>query len=66
MRIFQWYKRFSEGRESTEDDQCPGRPVTVWTPQIDVTGSIVLPSGVKMVVPGDNVLISVSLRGVGI
>ncbi|MGP1917795.1 MAG: elongation factor Tu [Candidatus Hodgkinia cicadicola] len=27
----------------------------------DVTGSIVLPSGVKMVVPGDNVLISVSL-----
>ncbi|VVC27613.1 Hypothetical protein CINCED_3A014085 [Cinara cedri] len=27
-RFFEWYKRFSEGRESTEDDQRPGRPVT--------------------------------------
>ncbi|KAG5331335.1 MOS1T transposase, partial [Acromyrmex charruanus] len=32
-RVFKWYKRFSEGRESTEDDQRPGRPVSVSTPQ---------------------------------
>ncbi|VVC45839.1 Transposase, type 1 [Cinara cedri] len=32
-RVFEWYKRFSEGRESTEDDQRPGRPVTVSTPE---------------------------------
>ena len=32
-RVFEWYKRFSEGRESTEDDQRPGRPVSVSTPQ---------------------------------
>lgn len=32
-RVFQWYKRFSEGRESTEDDQRPGRPVSVSTAQ---------------------------------
>ncbi|KAG5320943.1 GVQW3 protein, partial [Acromyrmex heyeri] len=30
-RVFEWYKRFSEGRESTEDDQR--RPVSVSTPQ---------------------------------
>ena len=30
-RVFKWCKRFSEGRESTEDDQHPGRPVTVST-----------------------------------
>ncbi|KAG5320522.1 MOS1T transposase, partial [Acromyrmex heyeri] len=30
-RVFEWYKRFSEGRESTEDDQRPGRPVSVST-----------------------------------
>ena len=30
-RVFEWCKRFSEGRESTEDDQRPGRPVTVST-----------------------------------
>ncbi|GFX40598.1 putative mariner transposase [Trichonephila clavipes] len=28
-RVFQWCKRFSVGRESTEDDQRPGRLVTV-------------------------------------
>ncbi|XP_050516736.1 protein GVQW3-like [Diabrotica virgifera virgifera] len=32
-RVFEWYKRFSEGRESAEDDQRPGRPVSVSTPQ---------------------------------
>ncbi|KAG5337601.1 MOS1T transposase, partial [Acromyrmex charruanus] len=32
-RVFEWYKRFSEGQESTEDDQRPGRPVSVSTPQ---------------------------------
>ena len=30
-RVFEWCKRFSEGRESTENDQRPGRPVTVST-----------------------------------
>lgn len=32
-RVFEWCKRFSKGRESTEDDQRPGRPVTVSTPE---------------------------------
>ncbi|KYN33876.1 hypothetical protein ALC56_11689 [Trachymyrmex septentrionalis] len=32
-RVFEWYKRFSEGRESTEDDQRPDRPVFVSAPQ---------------------------------
>lgn len=32
-RVFEWCKRFSEGRESTEDDQRPGRPVSVSTPE---------------------------------
>ncbi|KAG5319854.1 MOS1T transposase, partial [Acromyrmex heyeri] len=32
-RVFEWYKRFSEGRESTEDDQRPSQPVSVSTPQ---------------------------------
>ena len=25
-RVFEWYKRFSEGRESLKDDDRPGRP----------------------------------------
>jgi hypothetical protein len=25
-RVFEWHKRFSEGRESVKDDDCPGRP----------------------------------------
>ncbi|GFW47962.1 protein GVQW3 [Trichonephila clavipes] len=33
VRVFEWCKRFSEGRESTEDDQRPGRPITVSTPE---------------------------------
>ncbi len=31
VHVFEWYKRFSEGRQSTEDDQRPGQPVS--TPQ---------------------------------
>jgi len=25
-RVFEWHKRFSEGRESLKDDDRPGRP----------------------------------------
>ncbi len=28
VHVFEWYKRFSEGRESTEDDQHPAQPVS--------------------------------------
>lgn len=28
-RVFEWHKRFYEGREEVEDDERPGRPVTV-------------------------------------
>ncbi len=31
--VFEWYKWFSEGRESTEDDQYSGWPASVLTPQ---------------------------------
>ncbi|KAG5321400.1 MOS1T transposase, partial [Pseudoatta argentina] len=41
VRVFEWYKRFSEGRESTEDDQRPGRPVSVSTPQSVVEKQVV-------------------------
>ncbi|KAJ8960591.1 hypothetical protein NQ318_013880 [Aromia moschata] len=27
-QVFEWFKRFKEGRESTEDDPRPGRPST--------------------------------------
>lgn len=27
-RVFEWHKRFSEGREDVEDDERSGRPVT--------------------------------------
>nr|CAH7729373.1 unnamed protein product [Callosobruchus chinensis] len=27
-RVFEWHKRFSEGREEVEDDERTGRPVT--------------------------------------
>jgi transposase len=27
-RVFEWHKRFSEGRESVKDDDRPGRPRT--------------------------------------
>jgi histone-lysine N-methyltransferase SETMAR len=29
--VFQWHKRFSEGRESLKDDDRPGRPRTAVT-----------------------------------
>ncbi|KAJ8958130.1 hypothetical protein NQ318_006066 [Aromia moschata] len=27
-QVFEWFKRFKEGRETTEDDPRPGRPST--------------------------------------
>jgi transposase len=27
-RVFEWHKRFSDGREDVEDDERPGRPCT--------------------------------------
>ena len=27
-QVFEWFKRFKEGREEIGDDQCPGRPST--------------------------------------
>ena len=30
-RIFEWYKRFSEGTESLKDDDRPGHPCTAVT-----------------------------------
>ena len=27
-QVFEWFKRFKEGREETGDDQRPGRPST--------------------------------------
>jgi hypothetical protein len=30
-RVFEWHKRFSEGRESVKDDDRPGRPRTAVT-----------------------------------
>ena len=30
-RVFEWHKRFSEGTESVEDDDLPGRPRTAVT-----------------------------------
>jgi histone-lysine N-methyltransferase SETMAR len=30
-RVFEWHKRFSEGRESLKDDDRPGRPRTAVT-----------------------------------
>ena len=29
--MFEWHKRFSEGRESLKDDDCPGHPRTAVT-----------------------------------
>lgn len=33
-RVFEWCKRFFHGRESINDDQRPGRPVSISTPQM--------------------------------
>uniref|UniRef100_T1IC57 Mos1 transposase HTH domain-containing protein n=1 Tax=Rhodnius prolixus TaxID=13249 RepID=T1IC57_RHOPR len=30
-RIYEWYKRFQDGRENIEDDERPGRPSTSTT-----------------------------------
>uniref|UniRef100_T1HJG0 Mos1 transposase HTH domain-containing protein n=1 Tax=Rhodnius prolixus TaxID=13249 RepID=T1HJG0_RHOPR len=30
-RIYEWYKRFQDGRENVEDDERPGRPRTSTT-----------------------------------
>jgi hypothetical protein len=27
-QVFEWFKRFKEGREEMGDDQCPGHPST--------------------------------------
>lgn len=27
-RVYEWYKRFEDGREDVEDDECPGCPST--------------------------------------
>lgn len=32
-RVFEWHKRFSDGRDSVEDNERPGRPVTASTSQ---------------------------------
>jgi len=29
-RVFEWHKRFLEGRESVKDDDCPGCPRTAY------------------------------------
>ncbi len=33
--FFELYKQFSKGGESTEDNQCPGRPLSISTPQTE-------------------------------
>ena len=30
-RVYEWYKRFQDGREDVEDDEGPGRPSTSTT-----------------------------------
>ena len=30
-QVFEWFRRFKEGREEIGDDQCPGRPSTAKT-----------------------------------
>ena len=30
-RVYEWYKRFQDGREDVEDDESPGRPSTSTT-----------------------------------
>ena len=41
-QVFEWFKRFKEGREEIRDDQCPGRPSTLKTEvNIEKIGEIV-------------------------
>ena len=35
-RVYEWYKRFQDGREDVEDDERPGRPSTSTTDENDV------------------------------
>lgn len=30
-QVFEWFKRFKEGREDTSDDACTGRPLSAKT-----------------------------------
>ncbi len=48
------------GREDVERGQVLAKPGSV-TPTTDVTGEVILPEGTEMVMPGDNVTISVKL-----
>lgn len=41
-RVFEWYKRFKEGREDVEDDPRPGRPSTSKTDEnIEKIGKVI-------------------------
>ncbi|KAJ8941799.1 hypothetical protein NQ318_015924 [Aromia moschata] len=41
-QIFVWFKRFKEGRETTEDDPCSGRPSTSKTDEnIEKNGKLI-------------------------
>ena len=41
-QVFEWFKRFKEGREETGDDQRPGCPSTSkWYANIEKVGEIV-------------------------
>ncbi|GFT16490.1 hypothetical protein TNCV_281271 [Trichonephila clavipes] len=30
FKVYKWHQRFKEGRESIEDNECVGRPLTSW------------------------------------
>ena len=30
-KVYKWYKRFQDGREDVEDDECPGHHTTTTT-----------------------------------
>ena len=32
--VYEWFKRFREGKETTEDEPCSGRPSTSRTPEM--------------------------------
>ncbi|KAJ8947300.1 hypothetical protein NQ318_014198 [Aromia moschata] len=41
-QVFEWFKRFKEGREMTEDDPRPGRPSTSKTDEnVEKTGKLI-------------------------
>lgn len=44
-RVFEWFKRFQDGREDVEDDSRPGRPSTSKTnDNIETIGNLVIRS----------------------